>query len=171
MQNELFKELKNASGRKNLSQEQLAELLGVSRQAVSKWEQANGYPETETVIQIAEKLNVSLDLLLLNKQTGLASEGLSQNAQEPTSPDKKILIKCGAQLSACFKFVIDKYLIPFKGKRYYLHGVDSRGFWGDNYILLGGYATEEEAKKELDEIYVALQNGETTYELKYHIES
>ena len=35
---------------KNMSQEQLAERLDVSRQAVSKWESGNGYPETEKLI-------------------------------------------------------------------------------------------------------------------------
>ena len=36
----------------NLSQEQLAEKLGVSRQAVSKWESNLSYPEMDKVIQI-----------------------------------------------------------------------------------------------------------------------
>ena len=31
----------------HLSQEELAEMIGVSRQAISKWEQGSGYPETE----------------------------------------------------------------------------------------------------------------------------
>ena len=37
--------LKQIRKEKNISQEKLAELLGVSRQAVSKWEQGIGYPE------------------------------------------------------------------------------------------------------------------------------
>ena len=35
---------------KQLSQEELAEKLGVSRQAISKWEQGSGYPETEKLL-------------------------------------------------------------------------------------------------------------------------
>ena len=35
----------------NLSQEQLAEQLGVSRQAVSKWEAGNSYPDMEKMLQ------------------------------------------------------------------------------------------------------------------------
>lgn len=49
---------------KQLSQEELAERIGVSRQAVSKWEQGGGYPETEKLFVLSRKLNVSLDFLM-----------------------------------------------------------------------------------------------------------
>ena len=49
---------------KNLTQEELAELMGVSRQAVSKWELGDGYPEVEKLLFIAGKRNVSLDRLM-----------------------------------------------------------------------------------------------------------
>lgn len=39
--------LKEMRKKKGLSQEELADLLNVSRQAVSKWEQGIGYPEVE----------------------------------------------------------------------------------------------------------------------------
>ena len=47
----------------NITQEQLAELLSVSRQAISKWESGNGYPETEKLLILAKELNTSLDYL------------------------------------------------------------------------------------------------------------
>ena len=50
--------------RKGLSQERLAEELGVSRQAVSKWERDETLPETEKVIRISDYFDVSLDHLL-----------------------------------------------------------------------------------------------------------
>ena len=53
---------------KGISQEDLAGLLNVSRQAVSKWEQNNGYPEMEKVIQLAEAFNISLDYLILGRR-------------------------------------------------------------------------------------------------------
>jgi transcriptional regulator with XRE-family HTH domain len=49
---------------KGYSQEQLANMLNVSRQAVSKWEAGNSTPEIEKIINIAEIFNVSLDFLL-----------------------------------------------------------------------------------------------------------
>lgn len=47
-----------------LSQEELSYQLGVSRQAVSKWERDNGYPETEKIVRMSRLFNVSLDYLL-----------------------------------------------------------------------------------------------------------
>lgn len=43
------------------SQEELAEKLGVSRQAVSKWESAGTIPDLQRVIQLAELFGVSTD--------------------------------------------------------------------------------------------------------------
>lgn len=48
----------------NYTQEQLADLLGVSRQSVSKWESGLAYPETEKLIRISELFHCSLDYLL-----------------------------------------------------------------------------------------------------------
>ena len=48
----------------NLTQEQFAELLHVSRQSVSKWELGTAYPETEKLIRIGKLFDVSLDYLL-----------------------------------------------------------------------------------------------------------
>ena len=48
----------------NLSQEELAEKIGVSRQAVSKWERAEASPDTDNLILLAKLYGVSLDELL-----------------------------------------------------------------------------------------------------------
>ena len=48
----------------NLSQEQLAEKLGVSRQAVSKWESGQSYPEMDKVLLICKLFNYNLDELM-----------------------------------------------------------------------------------------------------------
>lgn len=49
---------------KNISQEQLAEELHVSRQTIGKWENGVTYPETECLIQISDFFEVSIDTLL-----------------------------------------------------------------------------------------------------------
>ena len=50
--------------REGLSQEQLADRLGVTRQSVSKWESGSAAPETGKLIAISELFGVSLDYLL-----------------------------------------------------------------------------------------------------------
>lgn len=51
-----------------LSQEELAEKLGVSRQAVSKWERAESSPDTDNLIALAQLYGVTLDELIHGNQ-------------------------------------------------------------------------------------------------------
>ena len=48
------------------SQEEFAEIIGVSRQSVSKWETSSAIPDTEYVVKICKLLNISTDTLLLD---------------------------------------------------------------------------------------------------------
>ena len=48
----------------NYTQEQLADILGVSRQAISKWESDTTYPETEKLLKLGELYDCSMDYLL-----------------------------------------------------------------------------------------------------------
>lgn len=61
MLNENIKALRNAKG---LSQEELAIKLNVVRQTVSKWEKGLSIPDAEMVIQIAEALETTVNVLL-----------------------------------------------------------------------------------------------------------
>ena len=58
-------ELRKAKG---VTQEQLANSLGVSFQAVSKWENGISVPDTLLLPQIAEYFNVSVDYLLCGEK-------------------------------------------------------------------------------------------------------
>ena len=59
--------LKRIRKERNITQEQLADRLLVSRQTVSKWESNGGYPETETLLLLAKELDVSLDYLFAER--------------------------------------------------------------------------------------------------------
>ena len=61
--------LQNLRKKKNMTQDELAEKLQVSRQAVSKWESGSGYPETEKIISICEIFDCSMDELVRGKIT------------------------------------------------------------------------------------------------------
>ncbi|MFE6707649.1 helix-turn-helix domain-containing protein [Bacillus thuringiensis] len=50
--------------RNNLSQEQLVNKLGVTRQAISKWELEKGTPDIENLILLSGEMNISLDNLI-----------------------------------------------------------------------------------------------------------
>ena len=60
----LKENLKNIRRDHNLSQEQLAEKLNVSRQSVSKWESGTAYPEMDKVIQLCKLFDLNIDDLL-----------------------------------------------------------------------------------------------------------
>jgi len=61
MLNERIRELRIAAG---ISQVELAEKLGVSKQSVSNWENDNIQPSIEMLVKIARTFNVSTDFLL-----------------------------------------------------------------------------------------------------------
>lgn len=61
---EIANRLVNLRKANNLSQEALAEKLGISRQAVSKWERAEASPDTDNLILLSRLYGVSLDELL-----------------------------------------------------------------------------------------------------------
>lgn len=71
---------------KGLSQEDLANAFDVTRQAVSKWESGQAYPEVEKLLQIRDFFGVSLDELL--RPEGAGAEATSQTPpQEPPAPE------------------------------------------------------------------------------------
>ncbi len=80
---------------KGLSQEQLAEALGVSRQAVSKWESGAAMPESERLIALAAFYGVSLDALL-----GLEREDTPRKTNPSSTPHRRLPIRLGWALSA-----------------------------------------------------------------------
>ena len=72
----------------NLSQEELAEKIGVSRQAVSKWERSEASPDTDNLISLAEVYGVSLDELLKGKpEDQTQQETADEKPDEPVEPD------------------------------------------------------------------------------------
>ena len=60
----LSEKLKKYRTDNNLTQEEFAAKLFVTRNAVSKWENDNGYPNIDTLKDIAKLLNVTIDKLL-----------------------------------------------------------------------------------------------------------
>ena len=64
MENTLGTRIAHYRKQKGLKQDQLAEILGVSPQAVSKWENDQSCPDITLLPKLAKQLEVSVDLLL-----------------------------------------------------------------------------------------------------------
>ena len=77
--------LAQARRNQNLTQEQLAEKLGVTRQAVSRWESDTAYPETDKIVRMASLFGVSCDYLL-----GVSGEP-ALVGDKPPSPVTRLL--------------------------------------------------------------------------------
>ena len=152
----------------NLSQEELAEILDVSRQAVSKWEQGSGYPEVEKLLLISNKLNMSLDELMSNEvQNKPAETTQNRGFITITSPHENIIVNC-------YKVVSSKeYKGGKKSPKYALFGMDRGGsaFFGEPTAFLGWYANRDSLAKEIEEIHKAIQQGIPTYTLKYSVKT
>lgn len=71
--------LKKLRKENNLSQEQLADKLGVSRQSVSKWESLAAYPEMDKVLQLCNMFNLNIDELLNQNISEIKEEEESKN--------------------------------------------------------------------------------------------
>ena len=56
----------------NLSQGDLAEALGVSRQSVSKWETGQSVPDLDKIIRLADLFGITVDELVREEEAGAA---------------------------------------------------------------------------------------------------
>ncbi len=61
-------QIRDLRRREGLTQEQLAQRLMITRQAVSNWERGSNLPDIETLIRIATTFDVSLDRLILGRE-------------------------------------------------------------------------------------------------------
>ena len=143
----------------------MAELLDVSRQAVSKWEQGQGYPEVEKLLLLSSELNISLDALMSNEDgSDRCSKGTNVTGSIIiTSPHENVIANC-CKVAANGKIRGGK-----NSPQYILFGVDRGGsdFWGEPTTFRGWYAGEEQISKEIAQIHNAISKGMPTYTLQF----
>lgn len=73
--------LKMFRKKNGFTQEEIAEKLGVSRQAIAKWERGETIPDIESCIKLADLYNISVDILV-------------RNIREETDGDGKYVFGC-----------------------------------------------------------------------------
>ena len=79
-------ELQAIRRRSGLTQEQFAEELKVSRQAVSKWESGRGYPEVEKILYICNRYGVTPNALFAQEVPAVAAQPQEQLPEEEVLP-------------------------------------------------------------------------------------
>ena len=80
----LGQRLKAYREREGLTQEQFAEYLNVSRQAVTKWEHDKGVPDIDNLVAISRRMGVTLDALVLGQEP--AERAVPSFPVEPHAP-------------------------------------------------------------------------------------
>lgn len=162
------KKLQQLRKEKGVSQEELSEILDVSRQSISKYENETAQPSFEKLLLLSKYFEVSVDELLGNVELKQQEKILPVTG----TGNNKILIisQIDNKASSFYKFILS----PVFGRKEYhpeilLMGVDGHSFWGDSAVTLGWYATKEDAEKELADILKAMSTNEATYELKYYV--
>ena len=86
----LAEKLQQLRKRNNLSQEQLAEKLGISRQSISKWESEQSAPEIDKIVQLSEIFGVTTDYLLKDIDECPKNSILSAKDKNPNSSNKRL---------------------------------------------------------------------------------
>ncbi|SDB57306.1 helix-turn-helix domain-containing protein [Butyrivibrio sp. INlla16] len=149
-----------------LSQEGLAEMLGVSRQAVSKWELGEGYPEVDKLLILSEKLNISLDSLMLGENVPATSDN-----SKASNMIRIISTNEGVTVNASKVARSQQFRGGKNSPKYALFASDGndKSFWGPQNTFLSWYRNLDDVTKEIAEIHNAMENGATSYTLQYSV--
>ena len=84
----ISEEIKNQRVKNKWTQEQLADILNVSRSTVSSWEVGRNYPDLETIVAISDLFEISLDELLRGDKKML--EQITEDTNTRKTQSKKI---------------------------------------------------------------------------------
>lgn len=105
----LADKIKELRTKENLTQEEFAEKIFVSREAVSKWERNRGIPDIDNLINISKLFDISIDTLLDNND--ITKITLTNNKE--ISKMKRIQVISSSVIAACLVFLIIFGLINF----------------------------------------------------------
>lgn len=86
--NKVAKNIKNARTKKNMTQLELADIVGVSYQAVSNWERGNSMPDIGKISDIAKALDMNVTELLGNDNGTTAVKKVLEKSPEPLTVDE-----------------------------------------------------------------------------------
>ncbi len=126
------KRIKNIRLENNLTQENMAKKLNVSRQAISNWENNKNLPDLEMIIIIAQMFPLSLDQLILGEgynMDNITEKLIKDGSEGRRSRRNLIMVSIGTIL-----LIIGIGLILIKGLT--VEYIDSNGILHENFFLL-----------------------------------
>lgn len=91
---------------KNMSQGDLADMLDVSRQSVSRWETNSAVPELDKLVKLSGIFGVTLDELVLDKKTDLIPENTPAAVSTPQLQSRSSAHKVAGTILLCMGFLI-----------------------------------------------------------------
>ena len=130
----------------NYTQEQLADMLGVTRQSISKWESDIAYPETDKIVRIARLFDCSTDYLLnddiTEKQEMQTSDGgdIWQRLKKQLRERKSERIIFGMPLYHIGRDARGFFAIGLKARGVFSIGLLSRGVFSLGLLSLGVFS-------------------------------
>ena len=138
---------------KGLTQEALADRLGVTRQAVAKWESGQVYPDISNLIEISNMMNVSVDYLVKDQDCAV-----SVKHHENTDLDELIVFRLEANVNtyAAFKNEVDSTRPASHDYRY----ENGRYMYYDTYVGGEKFAGEEAVWKDGAPVYAMNYMGQ-----------
>lgn len=124
-------ELKRMRQQKNLTQEQFAMRLNVTRQAVSNWENNKNLPDIGMLILISDVFHVSLDLLIKGEDNmnNMTKKVIQDGSETKKSKYNMISIVAGSIL-----LLMGMMCLIIKGMS--VEYIDAQGFVHENFFLL-----------------------------------
>ena len=131
---------------KGYTQEALADKLGVSRQAVAKWESGQIYPDISNLIQISDLMSVSVDYLVKDQDCTVNIKSKSD-----TDLDELIAFRLEANINtyAAFKNEVDATRLTSHDFRY----ENGKYIYHDTYVGGEEFAGEEVVWKDGQAVY------------------
>lgn len=126
------KQIKEIRLSNNLTQEQMANKLNVSRQAVSNWENNKNLPDLEMIITISNIFSLSLDNLILGGSEDM--NNMTEKLIKDGSELRKIKLNLIMISIATGLLIVGILLIVLKGMT--VEYIDAQGILHENFFLL-----------------------------------
>jgi transcriptional regulator with XRE-family HTH domain len=122
-------QIKQLRTEQNLTQEQFADQLHVTRQAVSNWENNRNLPDLEMLIQMSRVFGISLDQLIIG------GDNMTQKLIQDTSETRRAKMNMISTVVGSVMILLGFFCFLIKGMS--VEYVDETGLLHENFFLIG----------------------------------